>query len=198
MGACEAVSEPAILVFGPRIVERGGDQPDEDRADAAIGLLEAMRNIMGVAGPPVAALLMVALSVEWGIVVCAATFAVSAVTTLWAGSAAQSQQPDLLASARPDDGASCACPADDEVPLARIAITGLGILWRRPWLRHIQVLAVAQVLFAVGPWMVALPVAVAGADTRASRTTAWSSRPSRAGPSSVPCLAGGSRSRARG
>ncbi len=152
IGACEAVSEPAILVIGPMVVERDGDRQSGDRADAAIGLMEALRNMFGVAGPPLAALLLASMGYRTGLAGCAAVFAVSAVLTLWAGSACE---PSTKRSAA----------QDDDRALAQEALTGLGIVWRRPWLRYVQMLAVAQVLFAVGPWMVALPIVITNADS---------------------------------
>lgn len=128
---------------------------------------------MGVAGPPAAALLLAAVGYRAGLGVCAAVFAVSALATLWAGAVSH---PTLVR----DETVSAAAAAanataaeslvetqeadDEEGALAREALMGLGIIWRRPWLRYVQMLAVAQVLFAVGPWMVALPVAITNAD----------------------------------
>lgn len=156
IGSAEAVSEPAVLVIGPRVVERGGARPNEERAGAAIGLLEAMRNVVGIAGPPLGALMLALAGYELAIIVCALAYAFSCIATLWAGQVA-----------RQVEQASAADNDDEAEPLARTALTGLGVIWSRPWLRYVQILAVAQVVVSVGPWMVALPLSLTtGSATR--------------------------------
>ncbi|GAA2230577.1 hypothetical protein GCM10010232_16130 [Streptomyces amakusaensis] len=176
IGLCEAVSEPALLLIAPRTL-RAGPRPesaparpsgptgadDEAATTAMYGLLEGMRNISGIVGPTLAATLVAVLDSSAGAVAAAAAFGLSAVATRWAGARFARRPPAAKAhpSADPGDGTR-PDPADQgEEPresLARSALAGLAVLWRVPWLRQMQILAVVHVLLAVGPWMVALPV----------------------------------------
>ncbi|MFG2604851.1 MFS transporter [Streptomyces sp. NPDC048514] len=174
IGLCEAVSEPALLVVAPRVLpHRAADGPaDEEDAEvtAAYGLLEGMRNSAGMVGPTLAAAVVGALGASTGAVLAAFAFGVSAGATRWAGTRirtrsgpgpAQARQESDPASSQPDGPPSDAGGTDAdgaEPSLLRTALQGLAVLWRIPWLRHVQLLAVVHVVFAVGPWMVALPV----------------------------------------
>jgi MFS family permease len=63
----------------------------------------------------------------------------------------------------PTLGSGPGAPGPDpqsEPSLVRSAFSGVALLWRVRWLRAVQILAVVHVLFAVGPWMVALPVLI--------------------------------------
>ncbi|WP_190124229.1 MFS transporter [Streptomyces inusitatus] len=180
IGLCEAVSEPALLLIAPRTLPpRAGAGPrpeggpalpsgptaadDEAATTAMYGLLEGMRNISGIVGPTLAATLVAVLDSSAGAVAAAAAFGLSAVATRWAGARFAGRPPAAKEhpSADPGDGTP-PDPADQgEEPresLARSALAGLAVLWRVPWLRQMQILAVVHVLLAVGPWMVALPV----------------------------------------
>ncbi|MGY0490394.1 MFS transporter [Streptomyces sp. WG-D5] len=171
VGLCEAVSEPALLVIAPRVLDGKGptaaDGPDEDvEVTAAYGLLEGLRNASGMIGPALAAAVVAGLGSSAGAVLAAVAFGLSAVATRWAGAhlvagsraGAPAEKPDPTheepETSRPDsDG-----PGEPEPSLLRSALQGLAVLWRIPWLRNVQLLAVVHVVFAVGPWMVALPV----------------------------------------
>lgn len=177
VGLCEAVSEPALLVIAPRVLDGTGptatDGPTEGTAPAedaevtaAYGLLEGLRNASGMVGPALAAAVVAGLGSSAGAVLAAVAFGLSAVATRWAGAhlvagsraGAPAEKPDLTReepeTSRPDsDG-----PGGPEPSLLRSALQGLAVLWRIPWLRSVQLLAVVHVVFAVGPWMVALPV----------------------------------------
>lgn len=171
IGLCEAVSEPALLVIAPRILPARpgeGSDGDEDAEDAevtaAYGLLEGLRNSAGMVGPTLAAAIVGALGAPTGAVLAAFAFGVSAAATRWAGAQVQrrSQADSAPEAAGPEPDGPEADKADDvddaEPSLLRSALQGLAVLWRIPWLRDVQLLAVVHVVFAVGPWMVALPV----------------------------------------
>ncbi|MFD3544594.1 MFS transporter [Streptomyces sp. NPDC058655] len=179
IGLCEAVSEPALLVIAPRVLPvRDPQSPplseeaEEQRVTAVYGLLEGMRNTSGIVGPTLAAALIALLSPSAGAFAAAVAFGLSAAATRWAGGkhAAQSvghpagpAQADADGSAGTDAGAEKEGPGEPEEPqepLLRSALGGLAVLWRVRWLRYVQLLAVVHVLFAVGPWMVALPVLI--------------------------------------
>ncbi|QES50620.1 hypothetical protein DEJ50_25085 [Streptomyces venezuelae] len=179
IGLCEAVSEPALLVIAPRILPRNPDlnprsaeaeAAEESRITAAYGLLEGMRNLSGIVGPTFAAALIALFSPSVGALAAALAFGLSAAATRWAGgrySAARragekaaEQKADGQADLKAGDGGPGDGEQEDDEPLLRSALGGLGVLWRIRWLRYVQVLAVVHVLFAVGPWMVALPVLI--------------------------------------
>ncbi|MFF7945756.1 MFS transporter [Streptomyces griseorubiginosus] len=179
VGLCEAVSEPALLVIAPRVLDgrkstaaagpTEGPAPAEDaEVTAAYGLLEGLRNVSGMVGPTLAAAVVAGLGSSAGAVLAAVTFGLSAVATRWAGahlvagsrSGAPAQKPEPAReepeTSRPDsDGPG---EPEPEPSLLHSALQGLIVLWRIPWLRSVQLLAVIHVVFAVGPWMVALPV----------------------------------------
>ncbi|MFF3964510.1 MFS transporter [Streptomyces griseorubiginosus] len=191
VGLCEAVSEPALLVIAPRVLDERnptaaagpteGPAPAEDAKDAkdaeddedaevtaAYGLLEGLRNVSGMVGPTLAAAVVAGLGSSAGAVLAAVTFGLSAVATRWAGahlvagsrSGAPAQKPDP-ARAEPETsrpGSDGPGEPEPEPSLLHSALQGLIVLWRIPWLRSVQLLAVIHVVFAVGPWMVALPV----------------------------------------
>ncbi|MGQ0574515.1 MAG: MFS transporter [Pseudonocardia sp.] len=142
VGACEAVSEPALLIIAPVLA---GD--DSDDATLAVGLLEAMRSTFGIVGPVLAAGLAVTAGGTVAALVAAGAFGCSAVATFAAG----------RGLARPS-------APDPEPSLLRTSLAGLRIMWTTRWLRWVQLMAVVQVLLAVGPWMVALPLAVVADD----------------------------------
>ncbi|WP_328923636.1 MFS transporter [Streptomyces sp. NBC_00190] len=190
IGLCEAVSEPALLVIAPRILpgkdpasgtrSEEDEEAEEHRITAAYGLLEGMRNTSGIVGPTLAAALIALLSPSAGALAAAVTFGLSAAATRWAGGryAAQSAAPEAGKSTEGSQelaGGQTGEPAGElagpeqrkeaeeqepEEPLLRSALGGLAVLWRVRWLRYVQLLAVVHVLFAVGPWMVALPVLI--------------------------------------
>lgn len=171
VGLCEAVSEPALLLIAPRTVgrtsaEKSGDQAARETEVTAIyGLLEGMRNIAGIAGPSLAAGLVAAFSPSVGAVAAAVAFGVSAIATRWAGARYADSRREAVGTQLPEDAAKPGQGDEEtgqgqEEPLWRTALAGLAALWRVRWLRHMQVLAMVHVLFAVGPWMVALPVLV--------------------------------------
>jgi len=157
IGACEAVSEPALLVITPRILPEG---TDEERLTAAYGLLEGMRSTAAVAGPVLAAALIAALSPSWGAAAAAITFAVSAAATRWA--AARVVGRSQYDAADSDDQDS------PKQSLLRSSVQGLTVLWCIQWIRIVESLAVVHVLLAVGPWMVAMPVAILAVEGSAS------------------------------
>ncbi|MFF2204699.1 MFS transporter [Streptomyces sp. NPDC058145] len=174
IGLCEAVSEPALLVVAPRILPdraaRSAADEEDTEVTAAYGLLEGMRNSAGMVGPTLAAAVVGALGAPTGAVLAAFAFGVSAAATRWAGAhirtrsqagPAEAEQASAKAGSEPDGppGDPRGEDADEAEPsLLRTALQGLAVLWRIPWLRHVQLLAVVHVVFAVGPWMVALPV----------------------------------------
>ncbi|WP_299535769.1 MFS transporter [uncultured Streptomyces sp.] len=170
VGLCEAVSEPALLVIAPRVVAapHPGSAADEEAAESRItavyGLLEGMRNTSGIAGPTLAAALVSLISPSAGAVAAALAFGLSACATRWAGgryAASHSSTPKADTAPGKSDEQHQSDESDEEKrqePLLRSALGGLAVLWRVQWLRNVQVLAVVHVLFAVGPWMVALPV----------------------------------------
>lgn len=179
IGLCEAVSEPALLVIAPRILPRGpesgprpavpdggaGSDADEERVTAAYGLLEGMRNLSGIFGPTLAAGLVAVFSPSAGAFAAAVAFGLSAAATRWAGGRFAAAGRDDTAGEAPAqetgreaDGEGGADAGQES--LLRSALGGLAVLWRIRWLRRVQLLAVVHVLFAVGPWMVALPVLV--------------------------------------
>jgi len=157
IGACEAVSEPALLVVAPRILPEGGD---EERVTAAYGLLEGMRSTAAVAGPVLAAALVTALSPSWGAAAAAIAFTVSAAATRWAAARVVGRSRRDTADGDNQDG--------PEEPLLKSSVQGLMVLWRIRWIRVVESLAVVHVLLAVGPWMVAMPVAVLAGEGSAS------------------------------
>lgn len=172
VGACEAVSEPALLLIAPRTVTPPAagvegvrvDTAQESETTALYGLLQGMRRSAGVVGPSLAAALVAALNPSIGAVAAAVTFGVSAFATRWAG-ARYTERRRLHAKsegAARDNGRPPAVSAEQEPTksLLQAALGGLAVLWRVRWLRHVQVLAVIHVVLAVGPWMVALPVFV--------------------------------------
>ncbi|MER5556622.1 MFS transporter [Streptomyces sp. NPDC002793] len=186
IGLCEAVSEPALLLITPRVLRKdtraatrpdggtdaahgsGGPDREEAAVTAAYGLLEGMRNTSGIVGPTLAATLVAVLSSSAGAVAAAVAFGLSAVATRWAGARYAARpapespvrdSPAKTGSTEPHADA----PDEPEESLLRSALGGLAVLWRVRWLRHVQILAVVHVLFAVGPWMVALPVFLLGA-----------------------------------
>ncbi len=181
VGLCEAVSEPALLVIAPRVLDRRnptaaagpaeGPAPAEDaEVTAAYGLLEGLRNVSGMVGPTLAAAVVAGLGSSAGAVLAAVTFGLSAVATRWAGahlvagsrSDAPAQKPEPAGeepeASRPDGDGPGEPEPEPEPSLLHSAMQGLIVLWRIPWLRSVQLLAVVHVVFAVGPWMVALPV----------------------------------------
>ena len=174
IGLCEAVSEPALLVVAPRILPdraaRSAADEEDTEVTAAYGLLEGMRNSAGMVGPTLAAAVVGALGAPTGAVLAAFAFGVSAAATRWAGAhirtrsqagPAEAEQASAKTGSEPDGppGDPRGEDADEAEPsLLRTALQGLAVLWRIPWLRHVQLLAVVHVVFAVGPWMVALPV----------------------------------------
>ncbi|MEV8533072.1 MFS transporter [Streptomyces sp. NPDC051211] len=180
IGLCEAVSEPALLVIAPRILPRNpetnprsaeaaeaAEAAEEERITAAYGLLEGMRNLSGIVGPTLAAALIALFSPSAGALAAALAFGLSAAATRWAGgrsAAARKAEPqEERKDPREDRQDRQDGPEEQEEqdePLLRSALGGLGVLWRIRWLRYVQVLAVVHVLFAVGPWMVALPVLI--------------------------------------
>lgn len=176
VGACEAVSEPALLVIAPRTAssprgeEAQGMDAGESEVTALYGLLEGMRNTAGVVGPSLAAAIVTQLSPSAGAVAAAVAFGVSAVATRWAGARYAHRSGVEQADPGCEDtggtaAAKCGTPTEDirrdgDESLLRAAVGGLLVLWRVRWLRQVQTLAVIHVLFAVGPWMVALPVLV--------------------------------------
>ncbi|MFG2986487.1 MFS transporter [Streptomyces sp. NPDC048258] len=167
---------------GPRSEE--DEEAEEHRITAAYGLLEGMRNTSGIVGPTLAAALIALLSPSAGALAAAVTFGLSAAATRWAGGryAARSAAPEAGKSTEdfrehagertgepaPEPAGELAGPEErkeaeeeePEEPLLRSALGGLAVLWRVRWLRYVQLLAVVHVLFAVGPWMVALPVLI--------------------------------------
>ncbi|MFF7047394.1 MFS transporter [Streptomyces griseorubiginosus] len=184
VGLCEAVSEPALLVIAPRVLDgrsptaaagpTEGPAPAEDAEDAevtaAYGLLEGLRNVSGMVGPTLAAAVVAGIGSSAGAVLAAVTFGLSAVATRWAGahlvagsrSGAPAQKPDPASeepeTSRPGSDSPGEPAPESESSLLHSALQGLIVLWRIPWLRSVQLLAVIHVVFAVGPWMVALPV----------------------------------------
>jgi len=146
IGACEAVSEPALLVITPRILPEG---TDEERLTAAYGLLEGMRSTAAVAGPVLAAALIAALSPSWGAAAAAITFAVSAAATRWAAA--------RIVGRSQYDAADSDNQDSPKQSLLRSSVQGLTVLWCIQWIRIVESLAVVHVLLAVGPWMVAMP-----------------------------------------
>ncbi|WP_460105259.1 MFS transporter [Streptomyces sp. YKOK-J1] len=172
IGLCEAVSEPALLVVAPRILpdpaDRSAAGAEDAEVTAAYGLLEGMRNSAGMVGPTLAAAIVGALGAPTGAVLAAFAFGVSAAATRWAGARvgtrsqagpAGAERTSAQAGPEPDGPPDGREDADEAEPaLLRTALQGLAVLWRIPWLRHVQLLAVVHVVFAVGPWMVALPV----------------------------------------
>ncbi|MFE7765193.1 MFS transporter [Streptomyces sp. NPDC057438] len=169
IGVCEAVSEPALLLITPRVLHEDrhattdpdgrtdGPADEEAGVTAAYGLLEGMRNTSGIVGPTLAATLVAVLSSSAGAVVAAAAFGLSAVATRWAGARYAARTAAVTATQAEEAEVVTDAP---EGPLLRSALGGLAVLWRVRWLRHVQLLAVVHVLFAVGPWMVALPVSL--------------------------------------
>ncbi|MGW2448689.1 MFS transporter [Streptomyces sp. NPDC001675] len=174
IGLCEAVSEPALLVVAPKVLPhraaRDAAGEEDTEVTAAYGLLEGMRNSAGMVGPTLAAAVVGALGAPTGAVLAAFAFGVSAAATRYAGahigtrsrSGARAAEPAPGKAGPEPDGPAGGLRSDDaddaEPSLLRTALQGLAVLWRIPWLRHVQLLAVVHVVFAVGPWMVALPV----------------------------------------
>ncbi|MEU2165077.1 hypothetical protein QRN89_34255 [Streptomyces chengbuensis] len=155
-----------------------GSDADEERVTAAYGLLEGMRNLSGIFGPTLAAGLVAVFSPSAGAFAAAVAFGLSAAATRWAGGRFAAAGRDDTAGEAPATGAGSdtagEAPAQEtgreadgeggadagQESLLRSALGGLAVLWRIRWLRRVQLLAVVHVLFAVGPWMVALPVLV--------------------------------------
>ncbi|WP_079077467.1 MFS transporter [Streptomyces sp. Root369] len=180
VGLCEAVSEPALLVIAPRVLDETGrtagtgpteaavpaDDTEDAEVTAAYGLLEGLRNVSGMVGPTLAAAVVAGLGSSAGAVLAAATFGLSAGATRWAGahlvagsrSGVPAQKPDPTQDEPQTSRSDGDGPGEPEPSLLRSALRGLTVLWRIPWLRSVQLLAVVHVVFAVGPWMVALPV----------------------------------------
>ncbi|MER7820552.1 MFS transporter [Streptomyces sp. NPDC096153] len=178
------VIAPRILPRGPESGSRpaesdGGTAPhadavsdggtasdaDEERVTAAYGLFEGMRNLSGIFGSTLAAGLVAVFSPSAGAFAAAVAFGLSAAATRWAGGrfAAASRDDTVGEAPTPETGREAdgegGADAGQE-SLLRSALGGLAVLWRIRWLRRVQLLAVIHVLFAVGPWMVALPVLV--------------------------------------
>ncbi len=140
VGACEAVSEPALLVIGPAVAEC-----DPDDSGPVYALLDVLRHGATVVGPVLAAVIASALGVGTAAALAAGFFGLSAAATRIAG--ARVARPP-----RSDD--------DERASLLRDAVAGLGLLWNIPWVRIVQSISVLHVLLAVGPWTVILPTVV--------------------------------------
>lgn len=140
IGACEAVSEPALLVIAPAVAEAG---PDD--SGPVYALLDVLRHGATVVGPVLAAAIASALGVGTAAALAAGFFGLSAAFTRIAG-ARMSRPP------RSDD--------EGRTSLLRDAVAGLGLLWNIPWVRIMQSISVLHVLLAVGPWTVILPTVV--------------------------------------
>lgn len=141
IGACESVSEPALLVIAPTVAEAGPEGGE------VYALLDAIRQGATVLGPVLAAGIAAALGVAPGAALAAGLFAASAAATRVAGSKVSSRP----AEAGDDDGGGS---------LVREALSGLSLLWNIRWVRLVQVISVLHVVLAVGPWTVILPVVI--------------------------------------
>lgn len=140
VGACEAVSEPALLVIAPAVAES-----DADDSGPVYALLDALRHGATVVGPVLAAVMASALGVGTAAALAAGFFGLSAAATRIAGAR-------VAGPPRSDD--------DERASLLRDAVAGLGLLWNIPWVRIMQSISVLHVLLAVGPWTVILPTVV--------------------------------------
>jgi len=156
VGACEAISEPALLLIAPRLVgdadslrNNPAQGHDDDDAALAVGLLEAVRSALGIAGPFLAASLTMLVSGAVAALVASGAFGFSAIATFIAGHRLSWQQV-----------------SEEETSLLRSSLSGLRVMWTTRWLRWVQLMAVLQVVLAVGPWMVAMPLAAISADGR--------------------------------
>ncbi len=139
VGACEAVSEPALLVIAPTVAES-----DPDDSGPVYALLDTLRHGAIVVGPVLAAVIASALGVGSAAALAAGFFGLSAAATRIAG--ARVARPP-----RTDD---------QRASLVRDAVAGLKLLWSIPWIRIVQCISVLHVLLAVGPWTVILPTVV--------------------------------------
>lgn len=139
VGACEAVSEPALLVIAPTVAES-----DPDDSGPVYALLDTLRHGATVVGPVLAAVIASALGVGSAAALAAGFFGLSAAATRIAG--ARVARPP-----RTDD---------ERAPLVRDAVAGLKPLWNIPWIRIVHCISLLHVLLAVGPWTVILPTVV--------------------------------------
>lgn len=141
IGACESISEPALLVIAPTVAE------SDSETGRVYALLDVIRHGATVLGPVLAAGIATALGVGSGAALAAGLFAASAVATRIAGAKVSSSSAE--ASDDEDDGS-----------LVREAFSGLKLLWNIRWVRVVQLISVLHVVLAVGPWTVILPVVI--------------------------------------
>lgn len=137
MGAGEAVFQPAYDAFIPDLV-------DEVALLSANATTNVLRSVGQFVGPALGAVIVTELGPTTALTIDAATFVVSSVAVLLAGR-------HVIAR-----------PPDQEVPqrssMIKEALEGLQIVLKLRWLGLLQLMSLVHVLFAVGPWMVLLPV----------------------------------------